>query len=67
MTGASSGGAAKESRSTLNDAPLRLIVWIGVVLIGMVLPLVQILFIPSTMAAACAFILLGDPCFVTVY
>ena len=43
----------------MNRAPLSWIFWPGVVLIGMVLPLGQILFIPSTMAAAGAFILLG--------
>jgi formate-dependent nitrite reductase membrane component NrfD len=54
-----SGGSGRESVRLLNQAPLSWIFWLGVVLVGMVLPLVEILFIPSTMAAAGAFILIG--------
>ncbi len=54
-----SGGSARESVRLLNQVPLSWIFWLGVVLVGMVLPLVEILFVPSTMAAAGAFILLG--------
>ena len=54
-----SGGSGRESVRLLNQAPLSWIFWLGVVLIGMVLPLVEILFIPSTLVAAGAFLLLG--------
>jgi formate-dependent nitrite reductase membrane component NrfD len=54
-----SGGSARESVRLLNRAPLSWIFWIGVVVVGMIVPLLAILFIPSTVAAAGAFLLLG--------
>jgi formate-dependent nitrite reductase membrane component NrfD len=53
------GGSAAESVRLLNRAPLSFLFWIGVVLIGMVLPLVELLFLRSTPVAAGAFILIG--------
>lgn len=53
------GGSAAKSVRLLNRAPLSWIFWIGVVLIGMVLPFVEILFFRSTLAIAGAFILIG--------
>jgi formate-dependent nitrite reductase membrane component NrfD len=52
-------GSAAESVRLLNRAPLSWLFWIGVVLIGMVLPLVEIVFLRSTLALAGAFILVG--------
>ncbi len=54
-----SGGSARESVRLLSHPPLSLIFWIGVVVLGMVFPLVEVLFIQSTMAVAGAFLLLG--------
>jgi formate-dependent nitrite reductase membrane component NrfD len=53
------GGSAAESVRLLNRAPLSWLFWIGVVLIGMVLPLIEILLFRSTLALAGAFILIG--------
>lgn len=53
------GGSAAESVRLLNRAPLSFLFWVGVVLIGMVLPLVELLFLRSTLAAAGGFILIG--------
>jgi formate-dependent nitrite reductase membrane component NrfD len=53
------GGSAAESVRLLNCAPLSWIFWIGVVAVGMVLPLVGILFLRSTLTAAGAFLLIG--------
>jgi len=53
------GGSAGESVRLLNRAPLGVFFWIGVVALGMILPLLEILFIRSTMAAAGALLLLG--------
>ncbi len=54
-----SGGSAKESVRRLNRAPLSWIFWIGVVGVGMLLPLLAILFIPSAVDTAGVCILIG--------
>jgi formate-dependent nitrite reductase membrane component NrfD len=53
------GGSAQESVRRLNRSPLSWVFWIGVVAVGMILPLSAILFMPSALAAAGAGILLG--------
>lgn len=51
--------AVRESVRLLNRPPLRAVAWIGVVAIGLVLPLLAIFFVPSASAAAGAGILVG--------
>ena len=53
------GGSAQESVRMLNRSPLGLMFWIGVVAVGMILPLVEILLVRLSLAAAGAFILIG--------
>jgi formate-dependent nitrite reductase membrane component NrfD len=52
-------GSARESVRLLNRPPLSLTFWIGVVAMGMILPLLEILVIRFSITAAGAFILLG--------
>lgn len=51
--------SARESVSLLNRAPLSWVFWVGVVGLGLIFPLLGILFIPSAAAAAGACILVG--------
>ena len=53
------GGSGRESVRLLNAAPLGGMFWLGVVLLGLVLPLAAIVFWPSALAAAGAGLLLG--------
>lgn len=55
-----SGGPARESVRLLNSAPLSAIFRIGVVLVGMVLPLLLILWLESAVVLAGACILVGS-------
>jgi formate-dependent nitrite reductase membrane component NrfD len=54
-----SADAVRESLRLLNRPPLRAMVWIGVVAIGMLLPLVVLLYVPSASIYAGAGILVG--------
>jgi formate-dependent nitrite reductase membrane component NrfD len=56
---ARAGGAAGESVRLLNHAPLSTMLHIGVVLVGMVLPLVAMVWFPSALALAGAGMLIG--------
>jgi formate-dependent nitrite reductase membrane component NrfD len=54
-----SSDAVKESIRMLNRAPLSFVFWVGAVVIGLVLPLLAILFVPAAVPAAGACILVG--------
>ena len=58
-----SGGAARESVRLLNRDPLGWTFRIGVILVGMLLPLFIVLWLPSATGLAGAFILIGTPLF----
>ncbi len=53
------GGSAKESVGLLNRAPLRWIFWVGVVALGLIFPLLGILFMAPAASTAGACILIG--------
>lgn len=59
FTKSRSGGAARESVRLLNAAPLSWMFWPGVVVVGMILPLLVVIAVPSAAAVAGAGILIG--------
>lgn len=54
------GGAAAESVRRLNRAPLSWIFWLGVVLVGMILPLLRLVWFPSLMVLTGTCVLVGS-------
>jgi formate-dependent nitrite reductase membrane component NrfD len=54
------GGSAQESVRLLKQTPVGVTFWLGVVVAGMVLPLLEILVVRWSMAAPGAFILVGS-------
>ncbi len=59
LTMTRSGQAAREAVRLLNQGPLGWTFKIGVILVGMVLPLLVVLWVPSAVVVAGAFLLIG--------
>ena len=59
FTKSRSGGAAKESVRLLNTAPLNWTFWLGVVMVGMILPFLVVIAMPSAAVVGGAGMLIG--------